>query len=163
MCTPDPAIHPKNILYSPDEDFLVAAGMKLDRTKFHYIEAVASKQKIPKTVGHRVKSCKTAKTGLDQCLTTKWNGLPAMLEPTDWGTLIATACCHGHFGQGHTADPLVLISGDKNLAKVGELRFQLSVLRLQGKTRWWHFISRPDVIKTVKEIYDAKELPFQLA
>jgi hypothetical protein len=162
MCTPDPAIHPQNILYSPDEDFLIVGARRLDRNLFHYIDRVAKKQKIPKNVGHRVKECKTAQNGLDQCLDGNFNGLNAELEPTDWGALIATACCQGRFGQPATADALVLISGDKNLAKAAQIRWDLAVWRVKGASQWWHMISRPDGITAVRAVHAAGQLPFRL-
>jgi hypothetical protein len=162
MCTPDAAIHPKNILYSPDEDFLIAGGHSLDRNLFHFIDAVAKKQGIKKNVGHRVKPCKTAINGLDQCLSTAYNGLNAELEPTDWGALIAAACCQGYFGQPPTTDTLVLISGDKNLALAAQIRWSLAVWRVKGRTQWWHMISKPDGITAVKAIHAAGQLPFPL-
>jgi hypothetical protein len=161
-CTPDAAIHPQNILYSPDEDFLISGGSVLDRSLFHYIDAVAKKQKIKKGVGHRVKSCETAVNGLDQCLSATFNGLNAELEPTDWGALIATACCQGRFGQPQTTDTLVLISGDKNLALAAQIRWQLAVWRVKGRTQYWHMISKPEGITAVKAIHEAGDLPFPL-
>ena len=161
MCTPDPAIHPQNMIYSPDEDFLISGGHDLDRNVFHYIDAVAKKQRL-KGVGHRIKPCKTAENGLDQCLGTTYNGLNAELEPTDWGALIAAACCQGHFGQPPTAETIVLISGDKNLALAAQIRWDLAVWRVKGRTQWWHMISKPEGITAVKVIHDARQLPFPL-
>jgi hypothetical protein len=164
MCTPDPAVHASGLIFSPDENFMIAGRRTLDPSKFHYIDVVASKQKIPKEVGHRIKSCKLAKTGLVQYMKTHRDGVRADLEETDWGALLATACCDGRFhGRAEGQKEFtVLISGDKPLAKMAKLDFDLQVERIPGKSQVWHFISGPEGVAAVIDLHKNGKLPFPL-
>ncbi|MBI4232080.1 hypothetical protein HY605_02510 [Candidatus Peregrinibacteria bacterium] len=163
MCTPKPDLpSDESLVILPDEDLLIALGHNPNLQCFYLSTGVCKKHGIKQRGVRIIKTCDFAGNAIFQLAaksTRQAGSIREDLSNEDWELLSITLCWNGRFQQPASKIPLILITGEENIATIAQ-RQQLTVHEIRSQRRPWRVISTPQGVESFLQMRRNNTLPF---